>query len=766
MLSLPSSIPTPLLTEQTVARSRSRYKGPHKIRTNTSDSSSLRGEQLQRFHNILLPPCESKPESNGGDRRVLQIKPRGHEALKRFWASADDDGQISAVSVAQDRRNPRQAENSTHLQNELMPSTQTMQDYQLGYQLERNAMAEPRKQASQDSLPRQKKTAASSKSCSQHSRPQLHLPHIRGAAMTVESPALLVHRRTPRDTRHLSGNCIHKDMKELKSGLTTPIPVESAPDVAKPAFDAPVSAVNAGERRVKVKLKQSLILIPVTPSTTPSAIIRSAADQLAESIDLNSVVLFESFKLLGLERPLRSYEHIRDVLNSWNHDTHNTLIIKPSPSGSRDERLDISPFSDPQPVDTSIFIHYSQRPGRWDERWVTLRSDGQMLVAKREGGEASNICHMSDFDIYNPTTRQLTKRIKPPRKICFAVKSQQKSSMFLSTANFVHFFSTSDRTLASTWYAAVRKWRSWYLVNVMGEGEEGEEVSEKCKSDIRKLPEGIDSIRVPKLEKSHAKHVDPLTNPNHGQIVVEDILEDTMCRSRKKLYLWQSKMLSEDDNLSSSREQSSPTVPQEIEPFAATGLLGRTYTQRQKAQREREKAQEARLDQREATRNGSLVIQLERAQQRPKPLIDLTPHFQEPPQHAKRGRGVTLEQIPVGGLVEVANTPDAAIPIPPSSSWCRHASNAGLRSIVEYRKSVRRDLSKGTPSELKETLGPLKEKSLIFTGGPLASLSKDRHGAGTAIGFKIEPGEAGESSRGLAKQRQFATVIPVERAER
>jgi hypothetical protein len=82
----------------------------------------------------------------------------------------------------------------------------------------------------------------------------------------------------------------------------------------------------------------------------------------------------------------------------------------------------------------------------------------------------SSICHMSDFDIYIPTQRQLSKRIKPPKKWCFAVKSQQKSAIFLSTANFVHFFATNDKKLAAAWYSAVQGWRSWYLVNVMGKG--------------------------------------------------------------------------------------------------------------------------------------------------------------------------------------------------------------------------------------------------------------------------------------------------------
>ncbi|KAM0793880.1 hypothetical protein BDR22DRAFT_791980, partial [Usnea florida] len=432
-----------------------------------------------------------------------------------------------------------------------------------------------------------------------------------------------------------------------------------------PAFDAPLSAVNAGERRVKVKYDQSVTWLPVTPSTTPLDIMRSAAAHLAEPIDLDRTVLLESFKQLGLERPLRKYEHVRDILNSWDSDTQNALIIDPYPTGDGEDLLDLHSVSRSQPGDTSVYIHYSQRPGHWDKRWVTLRSDGQMLVSEREGGETANICHISDFDIYSPTARQLAKRIRPPRKFCFAIKSQQKSSMFLSTANFVHFFSTSDKTLAASWYKAVLQWRSWYLVNVMGEGKNGTQgsreiltklVSEEVPDPGSSKAEGQcrspeppsqskSSITASALVNDNTHHVVPLRNPISGHIVTESNADDIDFHHRNQ-----------------------------PEPFAMTGLLGRTYTQRQKAQREREKAPNGGQDHPAATPilNPPKALNRTLSQRpKPKPLIDLSPQYREPPQHAKRGRGVVLEQIPAGGLIEVANTPCEAIQIPPSTTWRR-----------------------------------------------------------------------------------------------
>lgn len=257
-----------------------------------------------------------------------------------------------------------------------------------------------------------------------------------------------------------------------------------------PGIDAPISAVNAGERvrivlmllshliqltllqRVLVECNKSSMFMPVTPTTTPVDLIRSAATVMSESIDAKASVLIESFGKVGVQRPLRKYEHIRDIMNSWDDDQQNSLILMPSATGGQDADLEPSNVQAAQPQGFGCYMHYSQKPGKWDKKWIALRPDGQITFAKNETHkDTTNICHMTDFDIYTPEHRSLSKKVKPPKKICFAIKSQQKSSMFMSLEDFVHFFSTSDKQIASDWYKAIQGWRSWYLVNVLGEGK-------------------------------------------------------------------------------------------------------------------------------------------------------------------------------------------------------------------------------------------------------------------------------------------------------
>lgn len=268
--------------------------------------------------------------------------------------------------------------------------------------------------------------------------------------------------------RHQKSSETHKRNTSLgvmeEARQTTP----AAPSM--PKFDAPVSAVNAGERRVSVKCKEAHITVSITPSTTTKDILSSASVCMSEPIDAQTAVVLESFSQLGLERPLRRYERIRDVMNSWDNDTQNHLFIMAAGDCAA-PGLQVSDAPNQQPLGTTVHIYHSRNPGKWDKRWLRLREDGQITTSKHESSiDSTNICHLSDFDLYSPTTKQI-KKLKPPKKLCFALKSQEKSSMFLDAVNFAHFFCTKDKDVADRWYQAVHSWRSWYLVNMLGEGQ-------------------------------------------------------------------------------------------------------------------------------------------------------------------------------------------------------------------------------------------------------------------------------------------------------
>ena len=526
---------------------------------------------------------------------------------------------------------------------------------------------------------------------------------------------------------HTNGNRPKKrqDLNRTMSETTNAAPTKS---IVTPPFDAPISAVNAGARRVVVKYRQYTISLPVTLTTTPLDIISLMSEQAQDLISPELLIVIESYRQLGLERPLRRFERIRDILNSWDHDTQNTLSIIPSPTGGRDEDLDFTIVSKIEPRDVSVSMYHSQKPGLWVKRWVTLRADGQILIAKKEGGEMSSICHLSDFDVYNPTARQLSKKIRPPRKHCFTVKSQQRSSMFMSTINFVHFFSTKDETLAIFWYKTLQGWRSWYLVNVMGEGQNNPQSSRPLGSN------GTSPDSHPKLE-------------NYGGSSIQDTSRKVEtagasgCHGiplhcRDKSPVQHSEQPTENAQTAGHMIRKDSTgkvsmlirVHSERKPFAATGLLGRTYTQRQTAQQLLDTVPTAVSNPVHTkpftdSQPGGLK-QASSQRSKTRPLIDLTPQYRELPQHSRKGRGVIPEQIPAGGLVEIATSPENTIEVPPAVTWQKPTTrgrSTGPGPELQHYRMTNRDCS-GGPSKLEQqhSTSPGRGGS-PFTGGLLAT---------------------------------------------
>lgn len=520
-----------------------------------------------------------------------------------------------------------------------------------------------------------------------------------------------------------------------------------------PGLDAPVSAVNAGERHVLVTYGDAKANLTVTPSTQVKDLLHDAAESLSRDIDADKFILMESFSQVGLERPLRRYEHVRDVMNSWSHDAENRFIIIPPSSLESLAQLDAAHAPSEQPVPITVHIYHSQRPRKWDKRFVTLRADGQVTISKKEiAKEQTNICHISDFDIYFPSARALNKDVKPPKKLCFAIKSQQKSSMFLSTENFLHFFSTSDRNVADKWYRAVQKWRSWYLVNKLGSCQKPDADTPLKRSGTRRSTRQRDiQNETPLLERESSTE-----SPGRRSSDQQRPSSSKDIYARKKAQRGHVPPPSSYPNaptldvdvggpFTDKETLVSGISPEEVDAstFAPSGLLGRTYTQRQGAMRERED-REKRSKQEPFT--GGLMAgtpydstpnsrsnTMTRAPDLSafhKPLVDLTPVYAEPPQHSRVGKGHGVKVQPGMQLIDGATGPEltqGAIAIPPSTSW--------RRTDVPQRRNTTRSVREPNPytpdAPVPKDFTP---NSLLAHSASTATPRKQRTGHGVATG--------------------------------
>jgi hypothetical protein len=426
---------------------------------------------------------------------------------------------------------------------------------------------------------------------------------------------------------------------------------------------------------------------------------------MTQNIIPSTAVLLESYTQLGLERRIRRYEHVRDIMNSWDRDTQNALILQNSDTPKFDLDLEASSVPKEAPAAVTVHMYHSQKPGKWNKRYITLLSSGQIFMSKKTGAKSSekdsvSLCHLSDFDIYSLTPQQIRKSLKPPKKHSYAIKSQQKTTMFLNTENFVHFFSTDDIALSEKWYTAVQKWRSWYLVNKMGEGKKenkGKKVAELSAEVRRPGTKGgpTHTVKVSVDENPYTiGSFTPLMNLDRFGSPDDNYDSEEENRPRQiPFHLRNSVSLSPLPSKRESKRHPPPVsyrLPPEAEDeFSSSGLLGRTYSQRQRIQKEKDAAgnQQAgpfvdgpsllnggsmghhrtnsmkttRTKRPETSADSAGGLQRAPSQKMPKPLLDFTPQFKEPPQWDKTGKGHGVAAPEGIHLVEAATTPESGL---------------------------------------------------------------------------------------------------------
>lgn len=221
-----------------------------------------------------------------------------------------------------------------------------------------------------------------------------------------------------------------------------------------------------------MKCLTSTIGLSVSLDTTPVDILWATAKKTRHNISPAACVLMECYGKLNVDRRIRRYEHIRDVLNSWEQDTENILLVKACVSAHNDYDLDVGSVSRTAeaPEGFKFQMYHSSQKGKWNKRWICLKKSGQILASKKEDSvpgdkDVVNLCHMSDFDVYTPKEAEMRQQLKPPKNLCYAVKSQQRTNIFPDGENYIHFFCTDDDQIAKRFHDGVHAWRSWYLVN-------------------------------------------------------------------------------------------------------------------------------------------------------------------------------------------------------------------------------------------------------------------------------------------------------------
>ena len=474
-----------------------------------------------------------------------------------------------------------------------------------------------------------------------------------------------------------------------------------------PGIDAPVSAVSTGERKVRVQYQGASSNLSVNGSIQAKDLLHSAAKCLPGGIDPNTFILMESFTAFGIQRPIRNYEHVREIINSWVYDGDNFLFIVPATSEEalrQQEVQEVRALATRPPAETTFYLYHCQRGGKWEKRFLTVRSDGQIISTKSMNStkEQISICHLSDYDIYSVVaTSHLSKKEKPPKRHSFAIKSQTKASMFLSTENFVHYVSTNDEGIAQRFYRAVHKWRSWYLVNKLGAGTPNK-VDANNDDDQRGIPaqrrfarersspRGGGGTLVDNIENNNNNNGDWFNDNNAGPFLPSGLLGRTYSQRQQGLRereRGREKLNNSDDSPSRGGLIHSPSLSRSASRRPGSSRHSNSSSMRSMGQDPEmspspntngliRSGSGLRRSDSGLRRSGSGIKRSGSVKQQPqKPLVDLTPVYQEPPQHSRKGKGRGVKVEPGVALIDAATNKDPlsnGIAIPPSTTWRRN----------------------------------------------------------------------------------------------
>ena len=189
---------------------------------------------------------------------------------------------------------------------------------------------------------------------------------------------------------------------------------------------------------------KTLILTSLMPAKEVPRDVHGKA-LLPESPDWT---LFEVVNDLGIERPLRDFEIVTDVVASWGPETPNALLLKKY--GYRDS-LSIEGAMESFPRMCG-WLYYEFKPSKWHKRFFELKSNGLYYSKDTKGTNETLLCQIANVDVY---TLMRSKK-KAPTKCCFAIRSQLHRRHFEKAEDYCIFLCVDLVDKMKDWVLSIR----------------------------------------------------------------------------------------------------------------------------------------------------------------------------------------------------------------------------------------------------------------------------------------------------------------------
>nr|CAG8444877.1 8814_t:CDS:10 [Entrophospora candida] len=209
--------------------------------------------------------------------------------------------------------------------------------------------------------------------------------------------------------------------------------------------------------------------------------------------------LFEINNEYGLERPFRDWESVARVIQYWEVEKSNALVIK---KYAHRNTLSLKGFAESSSPTKQGWLNLEGKKGKWQKRYFNIR-DGSIYHSKDlKGTNETFLCALTSFDVYTTLPKFNTKA---PTKFIFVIKSQDKITMFENPEDdYMHVLCANNLEEMQEWILRIRTSRN-YLMR-----EESPATFSRTTSLLSEITFELASFS---LDTANTSQIPPLTSP-------------------------------------------------------------------------------------------------------------------------------------------------------------------------------------------------------------------------------------------------------------
>ncbi|BGP21774.1 pleckstrin-like domain-containing protein [Rhodotorula toruloides] len=243
--------------------------------------------------------------------------------------------------------------------------------------------------------------------------------------------------------------------KVSESSTTSASPALSRTStLASRSRSATVSSAPPVEHRIYIDVSFSQYLkVAISDKTLAGEVVslgkaKGALSKTATN-EAGGWALWEAWRSTGLERPIREYELVCDVLKSWDQESNALFFRRTTMWPVLSAHARIHP-----PVPKSGQIQLEVKKGKWSKRTLELK-DATITYSKSEKGKDSTVlCQLANFDVFI-VSGEAAERLKAPKPCVFALKSRLTRAHFEEASEWCHYISTKTPEEAAGWVKAI-----------------------------------------------------------------------------------------------------------------------------------------------------------------------------------------------------------------------------------------------------------------------------------------------------------------------